>query len=208
MWTFLQIRRCIDERCRRIYDLGTGILSMVARPDKPPVPLGFGARNWDFHKLLEPGSQIWVVTRIANEFSLVGRVAVQDILDRNGISQENWPKETAGLFAKWRFVAIADPTNSEFFETNNAEPVMVKHEIRFAQNRTIIYRDASLKDSFKACIDQARETVFLSYRWHEGRRFAIALAREFRRKGLSPGLTRFPYRRTRLSVNRESMRQG
>jgi len=60
------------------------ILSMVARPDKPPVPLGFGARNWDFHKLLEPGSQIWVVTRIANEFSLVGRVAVQDILDRNG----------------------------------------------------------------------------------------------------------------------------
>jgi hypothetical protein len=78
--------------------------------------------------------------------------------------------------------------SSEFFETNNAEPVMAKHRIRFAQNRTIAYRDASLEDSFKACMDQARETVFLSYRWHEGRRFAIALAREFRRQGLSPWL--------------------
>ncbi len=164
------------------------ILSMMARPDEPLVPLGFGARNRDFHKLLEPGSQIWVVTRIANEFSLAGHVAVRDTLDRNCIPQEKWPKDIAGLFAKWRFVAIADPTNSEFFETNNAEPVMAKHQIRFAQNRTIVYRDESLKDSFKACIDQARETVFLSYRWHEGRRFAIALAREFRRKGLSPWL--------------------
>ena len=164
------------------------ILSMMACPDQPPVPLGFGARNRDFHALLEPGSQIWVVTRIANEFSLVGRVAVRDILDRNCIPQEKRPKDTAGLFAKWRFVARADPTNSEFFETNNAEPVMAKHQIRFAQNRTIAYRDASLKDSFKDCIDQARETVFLSYRWHEGRRFAIALSREFRRKGLSPWL--------------------
>jgi hypothetical protein len=164
------------------------ILSMMARPDEPPVPLGFGARNRDFHELLEPGSQIWVVTRIANEFSLAGRVAVRDIHDRNCIPQEKRPKDTEGLFAKWRFVARADPTNSEFFETNNAEPVMAKHQIRFAQNRTIAYREASLKGSFGACIDQARETVFLSYRWQEGRRFAIALAREFRRKGLSPWL--------------------
>jgi hypothetical protein len=65
---------------------------------------------------------------------------------------------------------------------------MAKHRIRFAQNRTIAYRAASLEDSFKECIDQARETVFLSYRWQEGRRFAISLAREFRRKGFSPWL--------------------
>ena len=37
-------------------------------------------------------------------------------------------------------------------------------------------------------MDQARETVFISYRWREGRRFAIALGRAFRRKGLSPWL--------------------
>ncbi len=32
------------------------ILSMMARPDEPSVPLGFGARNRDFNELLEPGS--------------------------------------------------------------------------------------------------------------------------------------------------------
>jgi hypothetical protein len=164
------------------------ILSMMARPNEPLVPVGFGTRNRDFHALLEPGSQIWVVTRIANEFSLAGRVTVQVILNRNGIPEEEWTTDTAGLFAKWRFVASADPTDSEFFETNTAEPVMGKHQIRFAQNRTIAYRDASLKDSFAACIAQARKMVFLSYRWCEGRRFAIALSREFRRQGLSPWL--------------------
>lgn len=164
------------------------ILSMMARPDEPLVPVGFGARNLDFHRLLKRGSQIWVVTRIANEFSLAGRVAVRDLFDRKRIPREKWPKDIARLLSKWRFVARADPTNSKFFETNNAEPVMAKHRIRFARNRTIAYRDASLEDSFQACMDQARETVFLSYRWREGRRFAIALAREFRRKGLSPWL--------------------
>jgi hypothetical protein len=89
------------------------ILSMMARPEEPLVPLGFGARNRDFRKLLEPGSQIWVVTRIAHEFSLAGRVAVRDILDRNCIPREEWPKDSAGLLAKWRFVARADPTTNE-----------------------------------------------------------------------------------------------
>jgi hypothetical protein len=37
-------------------------------------------------------------------------------------------------------------------------------------------------------VDQARKTVFLSYRWKESRRFAIALARELRRRGWSPWL--------------------
>jgi hypothetical protein len=164
------------------------ILSMIARPRERLVPIGFGARNEDFYNLLEPRSQIWVVTRIANEFSLAGRVTVREILDRNCIPQEEWPKDTVGLFAKWRFVARADPNNSEFFETNNAEPVIARHRIRFAQNRTIAYRDVSLEDSFKACMDQGRETVFLSYRWEEGKRFAISLAQRFRREGLSPWL--------------------
>lgn len=164
------------------------ILSMAVRPDEPLVPIGFGARYHDFNDLLEQGSHIWVVTRIAREFSLAARVTVKDILDRKFIPKEEWPKDAAGLFAKWRFVARADPSNSEFFETNNAEPVMAKHQIRFAQNRTIAYRDTLLEDSFKACIDQARETLFLSYRWSEGRRFAIALARAFRKEGLSPWL--------------------
>jgi hypothetical protein len=37
-------------------------------------------------------------------------------------------------------------------------------------------------------MDQGRKTVFLSYRWEEGRPFALALAKEFRRNGLSPWL--------------------
>ena len=164
------------------------ILSMMAHPEERLAPLGFGSRNRDFSKLLEPGSQIWVVTRISNEFSLAGRVTVQEILDRNSIPQERWPKGIAGLFMKWRFVARADLKNSEFFETNNAEPVMLKHNIRFAQNRTVFYNEAPLSASLKTCIEQGRETVFLSYRWSEGRRFAIALARELRRNGLSPWL--------------------
>ncbi len=77
------------------------ILSMMARPDEPSVPLGFGARNRDFNELLEPGSYIWVVTRTANEFSIAGRVAVRDILDRNCIPQKKRPKNIGGLFAKW-----------------------------------------------------------------------------------------------------------
>ena len=164
------------------------ILSMTAHPDGQMVPNGFGARNLAFAESLETGSQIWVVTRISKEFSLAGLVTVQEMLDRKHIAPENWPEDLAGLLRQWRFVARADRDNSEFFETNNAEPVIAKHDIRFAQNRTIVYREAPLTASFQACMDQARETVFISYRWREGRRFAIALGRAFRRKGLSPWL--------------------
>jgi hypothetical protein len=164
------------------------ILSMMARPDEPLVPIGFGARNHDFFNNLEPGSRIWVVARIAGKFSLAGRVSIEDMLDRNSIAEEEWPKDVAGLLSQWRFVARANPTDSEFFETNNAEPVIARHRIRFAQNRTVAYRRTSLSNSFQPCMDQARKTVFLSYRWQEGRRFAIALAREFRNQGLSPWL--------------------
>jgi hypothetical protein len=164
------------------------ILSMIARPDEPLVPVGFGARNHDFFNNLEPGSQIWVVARIAGRFSLAGRVSIEDMLDRNSVAEEKWPKDVAGLLSQWRFVARANPADSEFFETNNAEPVIARHRIRFAQNRTVAYRRASLSNAFQPCMDQARKTVFLSYRWQEGRRFAIALAREFRNQGLSPWL--------------------
>ena len=164
------------------------ILSMMAHTGEPLVPVGFGSRNRDFSKNLEPGSQIWVVARIAGKFSLAGRVSVEDMLDRNNIARDEWPQDVAGLLAQWRFVARADPADSKFFETNNAEPVIARHRIRFAQNRTIAYRRASLSNSFQPCVDQARNTVFLSYRWQEGRRFAIALAREFREQGLSPWL--------------------
>lgn len=164
------------------------ILSMMARPHGPLVPIGFGARNRDFYDLLEPGSQIWVVTRIANEFSLAGRVTVQEILDQNCVPAKKRSKDLLGLFAKWRFVARADPHNSQFFETNNAEPVLAKHRIGFAQNRTIAFRQGSLAASFAQCMAQARQTVFLSYRWSEGRPFAVALGRAFRRNGLSPWL--------------------
>ena len=164
------------------------ILSMMARPGEWLVPIGFGSRSRDFPKHLAPGSRIWVVTRIAGEFSLAGRVSIEDILDRNCIAREEWPKDLQGLLSQWRFVAKADLANSEFFETNNAQSVIARHRIRFAQNRTIAYRRRSLWESFQACMDQARETVFLSYRWDEGRPLAIALAREFREKGLSPWL--------------------
>jgi hypothetical protein len=165
------------------------VLSMMARPNQRLVPVGFGARNRDFCALLEPGSRIWVVTRVASEFSLAACVTVREkILDRDTIPPGRRPKDVAKLFVKWRFVARADTTDSEFFETNDAEPVLAQHQIRFAQNRTIAYRNASLKDSFAPCMAQARQTVFLSYRWCEGRRFAVALAREFRRRGLSPWL--------------------
>ena len=83
---------------------------------------GFGSRNLDFFKLLEPGSQIWVVTRISKEFSLAGRVKVQEVVDRNCIPQEDWPEGLTYLLQQWRFVAIADAKHSAFFETNNAEP--------------------------------------------------------------------------------------
>jgi hypothetical protein len=163
------------------------ILSLKEHPYVQPVPVGYGARNKDF-KNLEPGSQIWVVTRIADEFSLAGRVFVDNIFDRDLVLSEKRPKEIAGLFVKWRYVAEANRNNSEFFEANNAEPVLTKYNVKFARNRTIVYFDGSLEDSFRSCIEQARKTVFISYRWAEARRFAIALAREFRKRGFSPWL--------------------
>jgi hypothetical protein len=42
----------------------------VADPRKSLVPVGSGAKYQKFYYLLEPGSQIWVVTRISGEFSL------------------------------------------------------------------------------------------------------------------------------------------
>lgn len=164
------------------------ILSMAACPGARLAPCGFGARNRDFKACLEPGSQIWVVTRIAGEFSLAGRVTVGELLDRDRISRDRWPEELAGLLVQWKFVARADPARSEFFETNDAGPVLARHQVRFAQNQTISYHGAPLTGSFQACTDQASKTVFISYRWKEARRFAIALAREFRRQGLSPWL--------------------
>jgi hypothetical protein len=163
------------------------ILSLKACPDKPPLPVGFGARQKKFYDCLEPGSQIWVVTRVANEFSLAGRVTVQRMLDRNRIAKNRWPEHLADLLEEWPYVAESDPSNSKFFETNCAEPAM-SNLGSFTQNKTIIYHDRSLEESFRACMDQSRKPVFLSYRWEEGRRLALALAKEFRRSGFSPWL--------------------
>jgi hypothetical protein len=164
------------------------VLSMKARPKGPLVPLGFGTRNRDFPRLLQPGSQIWVVTRIARSFSLAGRVTVSEILDRRVLPPTDWPRDVRDLLATWPLVARADPAASGFFETNNAGAVLTRHRIAFTQNRTVVYRPGPLTRSFQACIDQARATVFLSYRWSEGRRLAVELARELRARGLSPWL--------------------
>jgi hypothetical protein len=164
------------------------ILSLKARPEKAPVPVGFGSNDRDFPMLLGPGSQIWVVTRIANQFSLAARVTVRRILDKERIPEGRWPGDVADLLNRWQFVATSKLSNSEFFETNRAQPAMTRHQIRFTQSRTITYQDGPLESSFRECMDQGRKTVFLSYRWEEGRPFALALAKEFRRKGLSPWL--------------------
>jgi hypothetical protein len=116
-------------------------------------------------------------------------VTVLEILNRDLIPQAQWPKDVADLLDQWRFVARSgEGPNSEFFETNDAQPVVTGLKIQFSQRRTITYHDGSLESSFRACMDQGRKTVFLSYRWEEGRRFALALAKEFRRNGLSPWL--------------------
>lgn len=162
------------------------ILSIKANLGKSLVPVGFGARNKEFYDLLEPRSQIWVVTRIANEFSLAGRLTVKEIINRDAIPKAKWPEDIVDLCEQWKFVARSELSNSEFFETNHAQPVLSKHNVRFTQSQTIIYHEGELKNSFRACMDQGRKTIFLSYRWEEGRRFAFSLAKEFRRSGLSP----------------------
>ena len=164
------------------------ILAIKARPGKSLIPVGFGARNKKFRDLLEPGSQIWVVTRIASQFSLAGRVTVKEIIDRDAIPRANWPEDIVDLCEQWRFVARSEPSNSEFFETNSAQSVLNKLDVRFAQNRTITYHEGTLENLFRPCMDQGRKTIFLSYRWEGGRRFAFSLAKEFRGNGLSPWL--------------------
>lgn len=164
------------------------ILSLLAHPDEPLRPVGFGARNRSFYESLEPGSRIWVVTRIPNEFSLAGCVTIREVIDREDIPRKDWPDDLKGLMFQWRYVARADPDHSEFYETNTAKPIMEKLGTRFAQNRTIVYHETAVGDLFKPCKDQAGRMIFLSYRWEEGRPFAIALARELRKRGWSPWL--------------------
>lgn len=164
------------------------VLALVAHPDASPVPVGFGSNNAHFAKELKRGSRIWVVSRVAKELSLSGCVTVGRIVERDRTSPELWPEGIAILLRQWRFVAIADPRNSFFLEANNAGEALKKLQISFAQNRTIVYRDAPLRDAFRRCVDQARQIVFISYRWEEGKRFARGLARRLRGAGLSPWL--------------------
>jgi hypothetical protein len=164
------------------------VFSLQEYPGRPLVPIGFGARFWEFYNRVEPKSQIWIVTDISNQHSLAARMTVQQILDRNSIPEEHWPPQAARLLKIWRFVATADVDNSEFFETNQAAPVLRANDIRFNRNRTLIYREESLEDMFKMCMEQGRKTVFLSYRWREAKKFAKALAKELRKEGFSPWL--------------------
>ena len=171
------------------------ILSLKAYPKKRPVPVGFGSRNPEFLKQLRPGSQIWVVTKIVGQWSLAGRVVVTKLLDRDSIAKRDWPVEVFDLCEQWPFVAMSDgeldkPT-SEFFETNFAEPARArffkaKSGFGFTQSQTVKYLDGPLEDAFGECMEQGRKTVFLSYRWEEGRAFALALAKEFRNNKYSP----------------------
>ena len=162
------------------------ILSVKAHPDKTPVPVGFGAGNKKFYDFLEPGSKIWVVTRIANEFSLAGCVAVKEIIDSRAVPESNRPEDIKDLCAQWKFVARSELSDSAFFETNRAQSILDRLKVSFAQNRTVFYHEGGLENKFLPCMDQGRKTVFLSYKWEGGRRFAFSLAKEFRNSGLSP----------------------
>lgn len=164
------------------------VFSLKEYPDRSLVPIGFGARFYEFYNQAEPKSQIWVVTDISNQRSLAARITVQQRLDRNSIPQEQCPSQAVRLLNIWRFVATADLENSEFFETNNAAPVLKANQIEFDRNRSLDYREQSLEDVFKSCIEQGRRTVFISYRWREAKKYAKRLARELRREGFSPWL--------------------
>jgi hypothetical protein len=85
-------------------------------------------------------------------------------------------------------VAQANRDDSAFYETNNAQPVMDALGYRFSQGRTVLFHEGSLAERFQAPMDQARKTVFISYRWPEARHYAFGVARAFRERGWSPWL--------------------
>ncbi len=163
------------------------VLSMKARPDEL-VPVGYGARDCAFRNTLEGGSRIWVVTRIAGELSLAACVTVENLLDGDEIPKRERKKGMDGLLEAWRFVAEADPGSSEFFETNDAEPVIKCLGIEFTQSRPIVYFKDSLCGWFEECVRQGRKSLFLSYTWDDSRRFAVLVASGLRREGLSSWL--------------------
>ena len=164
------------------------ILSLKARPGERPVPVGFGSKDPKFLSRLGRGSQVWVITRIASRLSLAGRVTVRKVLDSNSRPKAKWPNKIADLCEQWPFVAMSDHSSSEFFETNCAEKAKESLGFRFSQNQTVDYKDGPLDNAFRKCMEQGRKTVFLSYRWAEGRPFALSLARSFRSNGWSPWL--------------------
>lgn len=164
------------------------VLSLKEYPNKPLVPIGFGSNDDIFYDFLESGSQIWVVTSISYKHSLAARITVQEIINREKTPQNKRIPQAVELLKQWKYVATADMDDSEFFETNNVAPVLKGNDVRFTQSQPNVYREESLEDMFKECMEQGRRTVFISYRWVDAKKFAKGLARELRKAGFSPWL--------------------
>ena len=164
------------------------VLSLKEYPNRSLVPIGFGANSENFYRQLGKRSQIWVVTSISYKHSLAARITVQDMIGGENTSKDKWPFQIAKLLKQWKFVAVADLDASEFYETNNAAPVLTGNNIRFLQSNPIVYREESLVGIFKECMEQGCKTVVISYRWKEAKKFAMGLARELRKIGFSPWL--------------------
>ena len=164
------------------------VLALKEHPNRPLVPIGFGSEEDDFYDFLEPGSQIWVVTSISYKHSLAARITVQEIISREKTPPIKWPSQAVSLLKQWKYVATANLDDSEFFETNNVATVLKSKDVRFTQSRPNVYREESLEDIFRECMEQGRRTVFISYRWGDAKKFAKGLARELRKAGFSPWL--------------------
>jgi hypothetical protein len=163
------------------------VLSMRAYPNEL-IPVGYGARQCAYWDSLKRGSRIWVVTRISGKLSLAGCVTVRKMLESDNVTRRDRKKGIDELLKAWPFVAEAEPSKSEFFETNSAQPVIDDLGIKFSQGAPIAYFEHSLRRAFGKCMRQGRNSLFLSYTWDDTRRFAVLVAGGLRRKRVSSWL--------------------
>lgn len=158
------------------------------------APVGFGSRSTVFRGRVRKGTTLWVVTRPRPEKhhppSLVARITAEGLYTPDDCPARLRSKGVDDLLSQWGWVAVADRSESRFFELNDASPALEDLGIRsFRVMRSFPDGTERVRRAFASSIEQAdHQTVFLSHTHAESRSFALEVARALREVGFSPWL--------------------
>ena len=158
------------------------------------VPIGYGSKSTVFRGRARKNSTLWVMTRPEEKAvhapSLIARIKVEGLYTKDNCPQHLKSKGVEELLCQWGWVAVSDPTRSEFFDLNDASRPLQKLGITsFRVMRSFPNGTQKVAAAFRPCMKRARDrTLFLSYTHAESASFALELAKELLRHRFSPWL--------------------